>query len=263
MKNLIIGSKGFLGRELCKFLKNRNESVVEIDIKNGSNEDARFIKLPLDNIDRVYFLAWNVGGSKFLYNANTQIIQMEWNNALMNNIFPQIINTPFVFVSSQLSDNIDSVYGIQKKMGEVWTKLSNYGISVRLWNIYGYNEKFTEKSHVVSDFVYQAMINSEIKMLTKGNEVRQYIHIDDACDGLIKSFDITDKNKTYDISTGEWVKLLDLANEIKHITNCKIILGEKLGESLLIKNKQFIPNWKPKISLYDGLNNMIKNFKND
>lgn len=260
INNLVIGSSGFLGKRLCYFLKEKNQNVIEYDIKNGAEFDARYGKLPLDNIDRVYFLAWDVGGSKFLYKENTQINQMEWNNALMNNVFPQIMDIPFVFVSSQLADKVDTVYGVQKQMGEVWTKLSKNGVTVRLWNLYGYNEELTDRSHVVSDFIYQAMINNEIKMLTNGDELRQYIHIDDVCDGLLKSFEIEDRNKTYDISSGVWVKLIDLANEIKKITNCKIIKGVNSGTTLLIDNKEFIPNWKPKISLTNGLNRMIKEF---
>lgn len=261
MNNLVIGSEGFLGKQLCKFLRNLGQEAIEIDVKNGAHEDARFIDLPLENIDRVYFLAWDVGGSKFLYKENTQISQMEWNNILMNNVFPQIMDIPFVFVSSQLADKTNTVYGVQKQMGEVWTKLSKHGATVRLWNLYGYNEDFTERSHVVSDFIYQAMVNKEINMLTKGEEYRQYIHIDDVCEGLLKSFDISDRTKTYDISSGEWVKLIDLANEIKNITNCKVTRGETIGTSLSIDNKEFVPNWEPKINLKDGLNEMIKSFK--
>ena len=260
INNLVIGSSGFLGKRLCNFLKEKNQNVIEFDIKNGEKFDARFNKLPLENVDRVYFIAWDVGGSKFLYKENTQINQMEWNNMLMNNVFPQIMDTPFVFVSSQLAAKTDTVYGVQKQMGEVWSKLSKYGVTVRLWNLYGYNEDFTERSHVVSDFVYQAVVNGEIKMLTMGEELRQYIHIDDVCEGLLKSFEIEDRSKTYDISSGVWIKLIDLASQIKDITNCKLTKGDIMGTSLLIDNKDFVPGWEPKISLNDGLKRMIKEF---
>jgi len=260
MKNLVIGSSGFLGKELVKYLKDNGDEVIEFDIKNGKHEDARIIDLPLDGVDRVYFLAWDVGGSKFLYKEDSQVTQMEWNNALMNKIFPQIMDMPFIFISSQLADKTDSVYGVQKQMGEVWTKLAPQGVTVRLWNIYGYNESFTERSHVVSDFVYQAVVDGEINMLTKGKEFRQYIHIDDVCNGLVKAFDIKDRSKTYDISSGQWVELLELANIISEESKCKVNPGEKQGDSLLIDNKEFVPNWKPTISLEDGIKRMIKKF---
>lgn len=262
MNNLILGSSGFFGKRLVNYLKNKDENVVEFDIKNDILQDARKVRLPLDNIDRIFVLAWDVGGAKYLYNKDNQLFQMEWNNDIMNNIFPQILNLPFVFISSQLSDNVDTVYGVQKRMGEVWTKLTNKGIAVRFWNLYGYNENYSERSHVVSDFIYQAINYRHIKMITDGSELRQYIHIDDACDGLIQSFNIHDRTKTYDISSGEWVKVVEIANIISEITGCKISYGTKTGETLFIKNKDFIPDWAPKIKLREGLERMVKEFKN-
>jgi nucleoside-diphosphate-sugar epimerase len=258
INNLVIGSSGFLGKRLCEFLREKNQNVIEFDIKNGENFDARYQNLPLDNIDRVYFLAWDVGGSKYLYNSSTQITQMEWNTQLMNNVFPQLKEIPFVFISSQLSEKIDTVYGVQKRMGEVWTKLCQHGVSVRLWNLYGYIEEFNEKSHVISDFVFQAKKNGVIEMLTDGKEERQFIHIDDVCEALLKSFDIKDKRQTYDITTTKWVSIYDVAKIIQKHTNCEIKIGAVVGETVLIDNKTMVPNWSPKISIEDGLKNMIE-----
>lgn len=263
MKNLVIGSGGFLGTQLCRHLRGLGDQVIEYDIKNSVTQDARLGELPLDGVNRVYFLAWDVGGSKYLYKESSQETQMTWNNELMLNVFKQIMDIPFVFISSQLADATDTVYGVQKQMGEVWTKLSKHGIAVRLWNIYGYNEDFTERSHVVSDFIFQAMANKEINMLTMGEEFRQYIHIDDVCNGLVKAFDIKDRSKTYDLSTGEWVKLIDLALLISEITDCKVVKGEKLGDSLSIDNKDFVPGWEPSVSLKEGLTRMVKEFKHE
>ena len=261
MKNLVIGSSGFLGKRLCDFLKNIGDEVVEFDIKNKKEQDARTAKLPLDGVDRVFFLAWDVGGSKYLYNQDSQLFQMKWNNDLMNNVFPQLENVPFVFTSSQLSENIDTVYGSQKRLGEVWTKLTKKGVAVRLWNLYGYNEDFTERSHVVSDFVYQAVNNNKIEMMTQGDEVRQFIHIDDVCEGLIKAFEVNDRSKTYDISSGQWQDLFGVAKIIQEITGCVVVKGDKRGESLIINNKEYIPEWNPKISIFNGLKKMIKDLK--
>jgi nucleoside-diphosphate-sugar epimerase len=258
MNNLILGSEGFLGKRLCKFLEQKNQNVVRIDIKNSTLQDLRKMQLPLDNIDRVYFLAWDVGGSKYLYNSSTQLTQMEWNSQLMNNVFPQLKETPFVFISSQLSEKIDTVYGSQKRTGEVWTKLYQHGVSVRLWNLYGYIEEFNEKSHVISDFISQAKNNGIIEMLTDGKEERQFIHIDDVCEALLKSFDIKDKTQTYDITTTKWISIYNIAKIIQKHTNCEIKIGDVVGETVLIDNKTMVSNWSPKISIEDGLKNMIE-----
>lgn len=264
MRNLILGSSGFLGKRLCELLRERGEEVVEFDIKNDKKkQDARTATLSLDNIDRVYFLAWDVGGAKYLYKKDAQTFQMEWNSKLMDNVFPQIMNIPFVFVSSQLSEKVDTVYGSQKKLGEVWTKLSEKGVTVRLWNLYGYNEEFNERSHVMSDFVYQAVKDNKVKMLTKGEESRQFVHIDDVCEGLVKSFDVKDRSETYDLSSKEWTSLLEVTNIIKKYVDCDIEAGEKDGETVFIKNKELVPNWTPKISLNEGIKKMIKKLNDE
>jgi nucleoside-diphosphate-sugar epimerase len=62
IRNLIIGSEGFIGKPFCKYLEGQGEEVVHFDVKRGKNEDARLVKIDLKKIDRVYFLAWDVGG---------------------------------------------------------------------------------------------------------------------------------------------------------------------------------------------------------
>jgi nucleoside-diphosphate-sugar epimerase len=259
MVNLVIGSEGFLGRNLCNYLRDIGDVVVEFDIVTNIENDARNKQLDLSNIDRVYLLAWDVGGAKYL-GVCDQLEQLLWNNSILSNILPQLYDIPFVFISSQLSDRCDTVYGVQKRYGEVWTKLTKNGISVRLWNIYGYPEKYSIRSHIVSDFVKQALDTGEINMMTTGEEERQFIHIDDVCSALVKSFDIKDRSITYDISSFYWVKIYDIASVIKKYTNCKINIGKDLGETVIIENNPPVPDWYPKISLDDGIKKMIEIF---
>ena len=40
---LILGSSGFIGKHLCKYLKSFNYEVIEYDIENSENEDLRKI----------------------------------------------------------------------------------------------------------------------------------------------------------------------------------------------------------------------------
>ena len=62
MRNIVLGSEGFIGKYLCNYLENLDEEVAGLDIKNTINEDLRFHRLDLTDIDRVYFMAWDVGG---------------------------------------------------------------------------------------------------------------------------------------------------------------------------------------------------------
>lgn len=256
MNNLILGSSGFVGTYLCNYLKKKGEVVIEYDISNDPSQDCRSAQLPLSGIDRVYFLAWKVGGSNYLYDPKTQQEQLEWNSKLLMNCMSQLKNIPFVFVSSQLAENNNTIYGVLKKLGEHWSELNN-GVAVRLWNVYGSYEDQTIKSHVVADFIHQAINNKKIIMQTNGNEKRQFIYIEDVCDALYNSFNC---KGLFDASTLQWNSIYDVAEIISKYTNCEIITGNNKGSSLIIKNKPLVINWQSKINLDEGLKRTIKLF---
>lgn len=262
LNNLVIGSEGFVGKPLCKFLENKGERVVRFDIKRGENEDGRSQKLPLDGVDRIYFLAWEVGGAKYLYKEEVQQRQLDWNLKLMLNVMPQLhaAGKPFLFVSSQLAEECDTVYGVTKHLGEVWTKIFN-GVRVRLWNVYGSVEETTERSHVVSDFVHQAAEAGEIKMLTTGEEKRQFIHVDDVCEAFHTALSL-DVKDVYDVTSFEWVKVRDVAETIAKMSgNAKVVPGSVVGSTPITPIKGKIPGWQPKVTLEEGLSRMVKQLK--
>ena len=259
MNNLVIGSEGFVGQPLCRFLEGNNEKVVPFDVKRfADTEDARFVELPLDDIDRCYFLAWEVGGAKYLYREDAQFQQLDWNLKLMLNVMPQLQkrNIPFLFVSSQLAEEYDTVYGATKRLGETWTHLLK-GVRVRLWNVYGPAEQPSERSHVVADFVYQALITGSIQMLTTGEETRQFIHIDDVCSAFHTALSKR-LTEVYDVSSFEWVKVIDVANIIADITGAKIVKGQIVGSNPVTPMRGKIPGWHPQVSLEEGLARCIQ-----
>ena len=253
-----------MGKPFCKFLERKGEKVIHLDIKRDKKEDARITKLDLKNIDRIYFLAWDVGGAKYLYDENVQLSQLKWNLALMKNVFDQIEsqNRDFLFISSQLAGQAETVYGMTKKLGEMWTCLLR-GISVRLWNVYGELEEPHLKSHVLSDFVNQAISAGEIKMLTTGEEWRQFVHVDDVCNAF--SLALSHKNlqrSFYDVTSYEWIKVKDAAQMICDLTGAILIPGTAIGRDQLDSpHMGRLPGWLPQVSLEDGLSRMITQAK--
>lgn len=261
MKNLVIGSEGFIGKTFCNFLLDKGEDVIHFDIKRDTSEDARTAKLPLKDIDRVYFLAWDVGGAKYLYKEDAQLGQLDWNISLLQNVMNQLKENkkPFLFISSQLAEEYDTVYGVTKRLGEVWTKLLD-GVFIRQWNVYGPIEEHSIRSHVVSDFVYQALHEGEIKMLTTGAEKRQFIHINDVCTAWHTALANNIKGK-HDVTSFEWVPVIDVANIIAKHTGAKVIPGEKIGSTPLTPISGKISGWNPTVALEEGLINMIEEAK--
>jgi nucleoside-diphosphate-sugar epimerase len=258
--NLIIGSNGFIGKSLCNYLMCKNENVINFDITTNPKQDGRYRQLDLANINHVYFLAWDVGGAKYLYDKETQLTQLEWNIKLLSNLMPQLTNSKFIFVSSHLSDDTNSVYGITKKIGEMWTQLIG-GINVRLWNIYGTYEKYTNKSHVVGDFIHQAILKNKINMLTNGEEKRQFIYITDLIKSLKYIIDYENIN-TYDITTNYWISIYEIAKIISNITGCNIQRGLQKGNEILINPKNLYDKHIT-TNIVDGLKQTIEIYKNE
>jgi nucleoside-diphosphate-sugar epimerase len=261
--NLVIGSEGFIGKPFCEYLEAKGERVVRMDIKRGGHEDVRLNKLPLEDIDKVYFLAWDVGGAKYLYREDLQLNQLDWNIKIMINVMPQLKDSgkPFLFISSQLAEEYDTVYGVTKRLGEVWTRLLD-GVFVRQWNAYGPIEEDSIKSHVISDFVRQAVTTGEIRMLTTGEEKRQFIHIDDICDAWYQALNQNLKG-VYDVTSFEWIKIIDIAKMIGSLTGAKVVPGSVIGSTPLTPIKGKIPNWNPKVSIEAGLTRMIQQINKD
>lgn len=259
--NLVIGSDGFVGKPLCAYLKSRGEEVVPFDIKRGDQEDARVATLPLIGVDRVYFLAWEVGGAKYLYRGDIQFLQLDSNLKLMLNVFPQLqaAQVPFLFVSSQLAEEYDTVYGSTKRLGEVWSHLLR-GTRVRLWNVYGAYEPASERSHVVADFVWQAVTKGEIRMMTTGEEMRQFIFIDDVCRAFHQAIGLRLEG-VYDVTTFEWVSVRRVADIIASLTGAKVIPGERRGSTPITPMRGKVTGWASSVTLEEGLARTVALFK--
>ena len=262
IKNLVLGSDGFVGKPLCDFLESLGEKVVRLDIKRGQHEDLRNIKIILEDVDRVYFLAWDVGGAKYLYKNDSQFKQLDWNLRLLINVMPQLQESKkqFLFASSQLAEEYDTVYGSTKRLGEVWTHLLK-GCRVRFWNVYGPLEPPTERTHVISDFIYQALTTGKIEMLTTGEEVRQFIHIDDLCKAVHYVIENNLTKNVYDISSFEWISIIEIAEIISSLTGAKIYPGKIKGNTPITPLRGKVPNWFPQVNIKDGLTRMINEFK--
>lgn len=259
--NLVIGSEGFIGKPFCHFLEKKGDKVVRFDIKRDQNEDGRTHTFNFKNIDKIYFLAWDVGGSKYLYEQKLQMSQLNWNLQLMTNIFYQIEEQKkdFLFVSSQLSEEVDTVYGVTKRLGEVWTHLLK-GVCLRVWNAYGVMEEENIKSHVISDFIYQALETGKITMMTNGEEWRQFTHIDDLSKAFYLALNTKKLKRTiFDASSYEWVRIKDIAEIICDLTGAKLHLGSGTGhDPIASPNMGRIPGWLPAVSLKDGIRSMLK-----
>lgn len=280
-KILILGSSGQIGFHLKEYLGKKNYKVFNFDIVDGKSNDLRkknnlkLIKL-LKKTDYVFFLAFDVGGSRYLKKYQNSKNFIMNNMMIMSNTFDLLskYKKPFLFASSQMSNMLYSNYGLLKLIGERITSTLN-GNFVKLWNVYGI-ENDTTKSHVITDFVLKALKFKKIQMLTNGKESREFLYADDCCEALeiiMKKHNFFKNKKTeLHLTNGVKTKIIDIAKIIKkNLSNknlkIKIISGKSKDNVQLNKNNKnnnFLKKyWKPKVSISAGINKIISHYLED
>jgi nucleoside-diphosphate-sugar epimerase len=275
-KILILGSRGQIGLHLTNYFKKKNYKIFTFDISNSLSEDLRKPKnkkllILIKKIDFIYFLAFDVGGSRYLKKYQNTYNFISNNVKIMCNTFELIkkYKKKFIFASSQMSNMFFSNYGVLKKIGENYTN-SLGGVNVRFWNVYGI-ENDLKKSHVITDFVISALKKNKINILTTGKEKRDFLYVEDCCTGLeiiMKRYKLIAKlKKPIDLAAAKYVPIINIAKIIKknlNKKNIKITYACSRNLDLVQKSKLNSPNkfffklWQPKFTLDKGINEIIK-----
>ena len=165
----------------------------------------------------------------------------------------------------------DKFAGWAKRMGELqveaykkqynWNKI----YIVRPANIYGANDKFDNRSHVLPATIMK-VVNKQnpIEVWGDGKDIRDFIHIDDFVDG----FDIALKKAQHleivNIGSDKEIKIIDLVKTIIKLMNfeCEIKSG-KLREGSTLRrcpdiSKMRSLGFNPNIDLEESLPSIIE-----
>ena len=285
MKITILGSSGQIGAYLTEYLRDKNHEVTEFDVVRHHGEDLT--QIPNHNLDRaikdadfVFFLAFTVGGSRYLKKFQHTFEFVNSNTRLMTNVFTLLekYRTPFIFASSQMSNMGYSPYGLLKRVGEVYTETLK-GLTVKFWNVYGV-ETDRDKSHVITDLIRKGFEEGQFEMMTDGTEERQFLYAEDCCEALCTIMECFNDFKTTDplhITSFRSTTIKDVASIIQGQFNkigmhdVKIKPGPGKDSVQMDKRNEadtFITQWwLPKTSIDQGIskvfNEMKKEYVND
>ena len=225
--------------------------------------------------DFVFFLAFDVGGSRYLKKYQHTFDFVNNNTRLMANAFGLLeqYDKPFIFASSQMSNMSYSPYGTLKRVGELYTE-SLGGLIVKFWNVYGI-EKDHKKAHVITDFIRKGFEDGDFEMLTDGEEVRQFLYAEDCCEGLeavMKNYDEFYANDPLHITNFDYTTIREVAiiieNEFRLIGKpVNIIPGKPSDTVQLDKRNEADPfirkYWSPKTDLVTGISKVFESMKKD
>ena len=281
MKITVLGSRGQIGFYLTEYLVSKGHEIYEVDVVNGEEQDMTQIpnsdlEEKISKSDFVFFLAFDVGGSRYLkkYQHTFQFINN--NTRLMANAFGLLkkYNKRFVFASSQMSNMSYSPYGVLKNVGELYTKSLN-GLIVKFWNVYGI-EKDYEKSHVITDFIRKGFETGVIDMLTDGQEEREFLYAEDCCEALetiMENYNDFTPEDNLHITSFHSTKIIDIANiicgQFNLIGNYDVKIEPSTEQDNVQMDKRNRPDtfitkwWIPKTSIENGIAKIFEVMKNE
>ena len=278
MKITILGSAGQIGAYLLNYLRDKGHEVTGIDVVNGPENDLRitpnsYVENIIKDSDFVFFLAFDVGGSRYLKKYQHTFDFINNNTRLMANTFKLLdkYKKRFVFASSQMSNMSHSPYGVMKRVGELHTTALK-GLIVKFWNVYGI-ENDHEKAHVITDFIKKGFEEGEFEMLTDGTEERQFLYAEDCCEALeivmesYTDFKSEDPLHITSFNTTTIKEVASIINGCFNLINKPIKIKPGIAKDSVQMNKKneadsyIISWWLPKTTIDKGIIKVFNSMK--
>ncbi len=280
MKNILVtGGVGFIGSNLIKSLIGKGFTIVSLDnystgSKSNEIQDVKYYDLDIESISKIkesidicFHLAaqsrvqpsFEDPEKSFRINVLGTSRVMEW--ARINKV--KII---YAGSSSKHRDPSDSPYAMYKFLGEEVCKLykKSYNVNVeiaRFYNVYGPGENIDEKFGNVLGIWRSKLIKGEpLPIVGDGNQKRDFIHVYDIVDGLIK-IALTDINHddAWELGTGINYSINELFKHFKDKFDVKSInIPDQPGNyrQTLRENDDSLKllDWKPMDRLKEHIN---------
>ena len=302
---LVAGGAGFIGSHLCtRFVKEHHNVLCLDDLSTGASENIAHLKnylnftliehditKPFDYfIDEIYNLACPASPVKYqadpvktietcVFGAtNCLRLAKKYGAKILQASTSEVYGDPKEHPQKEdYWGNVNPIgaracYDEGKRAVEALCSSykQQYGVDVkiaRLFNCYGPNMAKND-GRVISNFIVQALKNSDITIFGDGSQTRSFCYIDDTLDALVK-FMNTDIMGPVNIGNPEEYSIKEIAHIIISLTNSKSpIIYKELPSDDPKRRKPDITlakellGWAPKIGIKDGLERTIEYFKN-
>ncbi|MBI3399621.1 MAG: SDR family oxidoreductase [Deltaproteobacteria bacterium] len=139
---------------------------------------------------------------------------------------------------------------------------------VRIFNTYGPRMALND-GRVVSNFIVQALKGEDITVYGDGSQTRSFCYVPDLVEGMIKMMNQEDFIGPANLGNPDEYTILDFAKKVKDFTGTKSkIIFKPLPQDDPMQRRPDITlakeklDWKPQVSLDEGLSKTVEYFKN-
>jgi len=279
MKILVTGGAGFIGTNLIKRLLNEGHEIVSVDNYNtglASNHQpgAKYIDFdirhigdysPFNRFDIVYHLAaiariqpsFEDPYSYFTTNANATFKLAKYCSD--NNI-------PLIYAgsSSHHSGKFKNPYTFIKDVVEEIIKLfqTHYGLKAsvaRFYNVYGpYHLKEGGYTTLIGAWEKQIEENKSLVIYGDGSKRRDFTHVDDIVDGLIKINEKQAWGSDFELGRGKNYSVKEIADMFKQEVEYREDKPGEAQETLCTDTlAKYVLGWEPKLDIEDYIKNYL------
>lgn len=283
-KVLVTGGCGFIGHALTLELIERGYDVDVIDnlsigreakIPEGCNFLGGDIR-GMDNIkDTPYDYIFHLAAlsriqPSFENPTQTFSVNVDGTKKVVEYAYQNKSKLIYAGSSSRWHNPMLSPYAMSKHMGEEWIKMYKgvYGLNaeiVRFYNVYGTGELVdSHMAAVIGVWRAQAKKNYPITIVGDGKQRRDFTHISDIVDGLIR---VAESNKVHEdaweLGTGKNYSINEVADMFIQKFNCvKVYMTEQKGnyrETLRVNSDAIdMLGWQPNDRLKEYIENLEK-----
>ena len=253
MKILLTGHKGFIGTQIFRSLKDSGYDIDGVDLGDTIPE-------------RKYDVILHFGARTLIRNSINAPYEYFQDGLALTVRFlekARVDNSIFVFSTSGSIDEPTNPYSLSKKEGIEWINLyknlySIKAVLLKLFNIYGE----TSRKGAVYLFTKAALTGEEIPVYGGGNQVRDFIHVNDLVNCVINIVNGKVSPGEYEIGTGIGTSINDLIKKVEYITGKKV---KRTDQPFLLKEAPslFAKNPLPEnpIKLDEGIRMVMENLK--
>ena len=286
MKILVTGGVGFIGTNLCERLINDNHQVWSFDNYTTGDVKNEIKGVQYYNIDiRNGFKNWTKKFDVIFHLAALPRIGPSFTNPKevcdvnvngTQNVleYAREYNTPMIYAgsSSFWGGVYKNPYTFSKWQGEELCKMYEmiYGLNVticRFYNVYGnFMPREGEYRTLIPIFLQQYRDGESLTITGDGEQRRDFTHVDDIIDAMIKVFQLNKWGSVYELGRGENHSINEVADmfrfgelphdtpPIKYIDSIPGEVRNTLCKSELARKKL---NWNPTINLKDWITEEI------